>query len=74
MQTIPNSLGQRAVEGQPLWRPAKSGTTPQVSPLVPGPVGYRWYKAFFGTAVGCYRKPPFAVLQVVWPHRDGAFH
>lgn len=30
-------------------------------------IDYRWYKAFFGTAIRFYRRPPFPVSQVVHP-------
>ncbi|AYV32210.1 hypothetical protein EES41_36245 [Streptomyces sp. ADI95-16] len=72
MQTILNDLSQRAVEGQPL-EPGQEWHDVASVPLVLRPVDYRWYKAFFGTAISYYRKPPFPVLQVVWPNRDGAF-
>lgn len=28
-------------------------------------VDYRWYAAYFGTAIGFYRRPPFPIDQVV---------
>jgi hypothetical protein len=33
----------------------------------------RWYRAFFGGAIRFYRKPPFPVLEVVWPDKGGFF-
>ncbi|MET7474656.1 DUF4262 domain-containing protein [Streptomyces sp. NPDC005648] len=72
MQTVLNDLGQRAVEGQPLEADKERHDVASV-PVVLKPVDYRWYKAFFGTALGYYRKPPLPFLQVVWPNRDGAF-
>jgi hypothetical protein len=72
MPTVLNDLGQRAVEGQPLEAEQQRHDVASV-PVVLKPVDYRWYKAFFGTAIGYYRKPPFLFLQVVWPNRDGAF-
>ncbi|MFI6357979.1 DUF4262 domain-containing protein [Streptomyces sp. NPDC050743] len=72
MQTVLNDLGQRAVEGQALEADTERHDVASV-PVVLKSVDYRWYKAFFGTAIGYYRKPPFPFLQVVWPNRDGAF-
>ncbi|GCD42327.1 DUF4262 domain-containing protein [Streptomyces paromomycinus] len=34
----------------------------------------RWYRTFFGQAIGFYRRPPFTVLQVAWPDAGGRFH
>jgi hypothetical protein len=34
----------------------------------------RWYRTFFGRAIGFYRQPPLHVLQVCWPDSKGAFH
>ncbi|GAA0270087.1 DUF4262 domain-containing protein [Streptomyces polychromogenes] len=72
MQTVLNDLAQQAVEGQPLEAGQERNDVASV-PVVLRAVDYRWYKAFFGTAISYYRKPPFPVLQVVWPNRDGAF-
>ncbi|SHN04663.1 DUF4262 domain-containing protein [Actinacidiphila paucisporea] len=72
MQTILNDLSQRAVEGQSLDADRERHDVASV-PVVLKPVDYRWYEAFFGTAVGYYRKPPFPFLQVVWPNRAGAY-
>ncbi|MGW0882501.1 DUF4262 domain-containing protein [Streptomyces sp. NPDC002671] len=37
-------------------------------------VDLRWYRTFFGRAMGFYRRPPFTVLQVTWPDAGGRFH
>ncbi|MFD7778869.1 DUF4262 domain-containing protein [Streptomyces sp. NPDC059753] len=72
MQTVLNDLAQHAVAGHPLQTDHEQHDIASV-PIVLKPVDYRWYKAFFGTAIGYYRKPPFPVLQVVWPNDDGIF-
>ncbi|MGI5254547.1 DUF4262 domain-containing protein [Actinacidiphila glaucinigra] len=72
MQTILNDLGRRAVEGHPLEEDKERDDVAGV-PVVLKPVDYRWYRAFFGAAIGFYRKPPFPFLQIVWPNRDGAY-
>ncbi|MFD8419267.1 DUF4262 domain-containing protein [Streptomyces sp. NPDC059466] len=71
-QTLLNDLAQRAVEGQPLEADQEVRDIANV-PVAVKSVDHRWYKAFFGTAIGSYRKPPFPFLQAVWPNRDGAF-
>ncbi|MFJ4848661.1 MULTISPECIES: DUF4262 domain-containing protein [unclassified Streptomyces] len=72
MQTVLNDLGQRAVEGHSLGADQKRDDAASV-PVVLKTVDYRWYKAFFGAAIGYYTKPPFPFLQVVWPNRDGTY-
>lgn len=72
MQTVLNDLAQRAVEGQTLQADPEVHDVAGV-PVVLKSVDYRWYKAFFGTAIGYYRRPPFPFLQAVWQSRDGAF-
>ncbi|MFV5998987.1 DUF4262 domain-containing protein [Streptomyces sp. NPDC056231] len=37
-------------------------------------VDLRWYRTFFGRAIGFYRRPPFPLLQVAWPDVDDRFH
>ena len=32
-----------------------------------------WYREFFGRAISFYRRPPFPVLQVVWPDAEGRY-
>ncbi|MEV6020353.1 DUF4262 domain-containing protein [Streptomyces sp. NPDC051997] len=72
MQTLLNDLARRSIEGQALEADQERHDVAS-TPVVLKPVDYRWYKAFFGTAIGYYRKPPFPFLQVTWPNRDGAF-
>ncbi|MFJ4649275.1 DUF4262 domain-containing protein [Streptomyces bobili] len=72
MQTVLNGLARRAVEGQALKADQERHDIANV-PIMLKAVDYRWYRAFFGTAIGFYRRPPFPFLQVVWPSRDGAF-
>ncbi|MGY6027040.1 DUF4262 domain-containing protein [Streptomyces spinosirectus] len=72
MQAILNDLGRRALEGQPLEADRERHDVASV-PVVLKPVDYRWHKAFFGTAIGYYRKPPLPFLQVIWPDREGVF-
>lgn len=37
-------------------------------------VDLRWYRAFFGRAIGFHGRPPFPFLQVAWPDAGGCFH
>jgi hypothetical protein len=42
-------------------------------PVVLKRADLRWYREFFGRAISFYRRPPFPVLQVVWPDAAGRF-
>jgi hypothetical protein len=33
-------------------------------------VHYGWYKNMFGQAIDFYRRPPFPLVQIIWPDRD----
>ncbi|MFM9615784.1 DUF4262 domain-containing protein [Streptomyces niveiscabiei] len=72
MHTILNDLGRRAMDGQTVEDGQERHDVASV-PVVLKAVDHGWYEAFFGTAIGYYRKPSFPFLQVVWPDRDGAF-
>ncbi|MFJ6483633.1 MULTISPECIES: DUF4262 domain-containing protein [unclassified Streptomyces] len=37
-------------------------------------VDMRWFRTFFGRAIGFYRRPPLPFLQVTWPDAEGRFH
>ncbi|SRR6266568_19664 len=72
MHLLLNDLAQHAIEGQGVEADEERSDVANV-PVVLKAVDYRWYKAFFGTAIGFYQRPPFPFLQVVWPSRDGIF-
>ncbi|WP_458248847.1 DUF4262 domain-containing protein [Streptomyces sp. MAI_2237] len=72
MHTLLNDLARRAVVGPGLAAGQEIDDLTTV-PLVLKAVDYRWYRAFFGTAIGYYRRPPFPFLQVAWPNREGLF-
>ena len=72
MRGILDNLGRLAVDGRVL-EPDQERSDVATVPVVLKDVDYRWYKAFFGTAIDFYGRPPFPYLQVVWPTRGGAF-
>ncbi|GGM20913.1 hypothetical protein GCM10010129_76430 [Streptomyces fumigatiscleroticus] len=73
MQVVLNDLGRRAVaEGQPLDS-GRERRDVGSDPVVLEPVDHRWYRVFFGTAIGSYGRPPLPFRQVVRPDRDGVF-
>ncbi|WP_427168838.1 DUF4262 domain-containing protein (plasmid) [Streptomyces sp. C1-1] len=72
MHTLLNDLVRQAVAGPGLEAGQELHDVASV-PLVLEAVDYRWYRAFFGTAIGYYRRPPFPFLQVLWPNQEGAF-
>jgi hypothetical protein len=73
MHTLLNDLAQHAIDGQAVADGQERNDVIKNYPVALKAVDYRWYKAFFGTAIRFYRNPPFPVLQVVWPSKQGRF-
>ncbi|MGW5156381.1 DUF4262 domain-containing protein [Nonomuraea wenchangensis] len=73
MKTCLNALGEKAVARLALEAEQEWPDIIDQHPLALKAVDYHWYRAFFGTTIGFYRRPPFPFLQVVWPDRDGTF-
>ncbi|MGA5757182.1 DUF4262 domain-containing protein [Nonomuraea bangladeshensis] len=73
MQTCLNALGEKAAARLALVAEQEWPDIIDRYPVALKAVDYHWYRAFFGTAIGFYRRPPFPFLQVVWPGRDGTF-
>ncbi|MER7847399.1 DUF4262 domain-containing protein [Kitasatospora sp. NPDC096077] len=74
MHRILNTLGQKAASGAVLadgqeHRGVGGGQQVRLRNADP-----RWYRTFFGRAIGFYRRPPLPVLQVAWPDANGRFH
>jgi hypothetical protein len=74
MHRILNTLGQKTASGAILadgqeHRSAGDGQKVGFRNADP-----RWYRTFFGRAIGFYRRPPLPVLQVAWPDANGRFH
>jgi hypothetical protein len=73
MHTLLNDLAQHAIGGRPVADGQERDDVIKDYPIALKAIDYRWYEAFFGTAIRFYRRPPFPVLQVVWPSKQGRF-
>jgi hypothetical protein len=73
MKACLNELGRQAVEGRPVEADQVRDEVLENHPVTLKTVDLRWYRAFFGSAIMFYRRPPFPVLEVVWPDREGLF-
>ncbi|MEV5571286.1 DUF4262 domain-containing protein [Spirillospora sp. NPDC052269] len=73
MHRMLNGLAQNALNGRPAEDGQERDDVIDGYPVALKAVGHPWYKAFFGTAIKFYRRPPLPVLQVVWPSEQGAF-
>jgi hypothetical protein len=73
MKTCLNNLATQAVNGHATTADQVRHDIIEHHPVHLKTVDQRWYKAFFGRAIGFYRRPPAPFLQVVWPDRDGRF-
>ncbi|MFJ1756364.1 DUF4262 domain-containing protein [Kitasatospora sp. NPDC088134] len=70
MHTVLNALGERAGAGGLVAGREQHGVLAD-RPVLLRTADLRWYRAFFGQAIGFHRRPPFPVLQVVWPDHRG---
>lgn len=73
MRSCLNLLGSRIREGHAVTVGEERHDVVKGYPVVLKPVDQGWYRAFFGTALAFYRRPPLPFLQLVWPDRDGHF-
>lgn len=73
MKACLNALGGQAVDGDPPKAGQLRHEVIKDYPVALKSADLRWYRAFFGSAIRFYRRPPFPVLQVVWPDRQGLF-
>jgi hypothetical protein len=73
MQALLNTLGRKAAAGAVLESDQEHRDVVEEFPVVLKESDLRWYREFFGNAIAFYRRPPFPVLQVVWPDAEGRF-
>lgn len=74
MHRVLNRLGARAATGAVLADDQRHHDIVDGHQVALRSVDLRWYRTFFGRAIGFYRRPPFPVLQVAWPDVDDRFH
>ncbi|WP_405647367.1 DUF4262 domain-containing protein [Streptomyces uncialis] len=73
MRTCLNTLGQRAAQGRTLSDGQRCTDVIAHHSLALKAVDPRWHRTFFGSAISFYRRPPFPVLEAVWPDREGHY-
>ncbi len=71
MHRMLNTLGDEAASGGRLSAGQEHQGVVAGGRVVLRDVDLRWYRVFFGRAIGFYRRPPFPVLQVAWPDAQG---
>lgn len=69
-----NVLGGRAAAGTALAEDQEHDGVVDGRPVRLRSVDMRWYRTFFGPAIGFYRRPPFPFLQVAWSDASRRFH
>ncbi|WP_329405939.1 DUF4262 domain-containing protein [Streptomyces sp. NBC_00704] len=74
MHRILNRLGEKSAAGAVLADGQRHPDVVDGHQVALMRVDLRWYRTFFGQAIGFYRRPPFPVLQVAWPDADNRFH
>lgn len=73
MHELLNALGHEAAAGVVLRNAEEYHDLIEGRPVVPMTADLRWYRKFFGRAISFYRRPPFPLMQVVWPDAEGRF-
>ncbi|MCE7081681.1 DUF4262 domain-containing protein [Streptomyces sp. ST2-7A] len=73
MHRMVNMLGDRAVEGAGFGDEEERREVVEGHRLVFKSADLRWYRTFFGRAIGFYRRPPIPLLQVTWADPAGLF-
>ncbi|MBB4948992.1 hypothetical protein F4556_004527 [Kitasatospora gansuensis] len=73
MQAMLNIIGHQVAAGASLAAGQERHDVAKGYPVVLKDADLRWYRTFFGRAIAFYRRPPFPVLEVVWPDGDGFF-
>jgi hypothetical protein len=73
MKTCLNVLGRQTVDGWPPELDYERSHVIGGDPVLFKTIDLRWYKAFFGTAIAFYRRPPIPFLQVLWADSDERF-
>ncbi|MFD9389502.1 DUF4262 domain-containing protein [Streptomyces sp. NPDC060000] len=74
MHRMLNTLGDMAASGVVLGAGQTHQGVVDGHQVMLKDVDMRWYRIFFGRAIGFYRRPPFPVAQVAWPVSEGRFH
>ncbi|MDI6516179.1 DUF4262 domain-containing protein [Streptomyces coelicoflavus] len=74
MHLILNRLGEKCAAGAVLADGQQHPDVVDGYQVALRQVDLRWYRTFFGQAIGFYRRPPFPVLQVAWPDVAGRSH
>jgi hypothetical protein len=74
MHRMLNTLGEKAASGTVLVDGQEHHGVARDLAVRLRRADLRWYRTFFGRAIGFYRRPPFPVLQVAWPDTSGRFH
>ncbi|MFG2990456.1 DUF4262 domain-containing protein [Streptomyces sp. NPDC048257] len=74
MHRMLNKLGEKAAAGSVLADGQRHADVVDGHQIALRRVDLRWYRTFFGRAIGFYRRPPLPVLQVAWPDGADRFH
>ncbi|MEU5279471.1 DUF4262 domain-containing protein [Streptomyces asoensis] len=74
MHRMLNRLAEKAAAGVVLADGQEHSDVADGRQVALRRVDLRWYRTFFGRAIGFYRRPPFPVLQVAWPDVNDRFH
>lgn len=70
---IVNAVGQRIRDGLTLTPDLKLAGVIEGYEFRLAPVHSSWYERLFGAAIDYYQRPPFPVVQLLWPDTSGRY-
>ncbi|MFD5570864.1 DUF4262 domain-containing protein [Streptomyces cadmiisoli] len=73
MTTVVNVAGREIRNGHALEADQVRDDVLNGFPVTVRPVHTSWYRDFFGAGIDFYQAPPFPVMQLFWPDREGRF-
>lgn len=73
MKACLNVLGGQTVDGWPPELDHERSHVVDGDPVLFKAIEPGWYKAFFGTAIAFYRRPPIPFVQVLWADSQERF-
>ncbi|MFD8253764.1 DUF4262 domain-containing protein [Streptomyces werraensis] len=73
MMSVLNVAGREIHNGHPLEPDQRRDDILNGYSVAVRPVHPSWYRSFFGAGIDFYQAPPFPIMQLFWPDKEGRF-
>ncbi|MGW3551969.1 DUF4262 domain-containing protein [Streptomyces griseoincarnatus] len=73
MMSVLNVAGREIRNGHPLESDQRRDDILNGYSVAVRPVHPSWYRSFFGAGIDFYQAPPFPIMQLFWPDKEGRF-